>query len=105
MTEILLTIFLLTAAIYLFIRISRKLRKGGGSLTTTMLGATDLFYDNEKKNAIRQIVEMKVEKKQEKQSSEESEDQWKDSVYYTNLKGHTGKSEFITNRAHDLEVF
>ena len=75
MTEILLTIFLLTAAIYLFIRISRKLRKGGGSLTTTMLGATDLFYDTEKKNAVRQIVEIKAGKKQEEQSSEKPEDQ------------------------------
>jgi hypothetical protein len=75
MTEILLAIFLLTAAIYLFIRISGKFRKGGGSLTTTMLGATNLFYDKEKKNAVRQIVEMKAGKKQEEQSSEESEDQ------------------------------
>ncbi|MEJ2048283.1 MAG: hypothetical protein P8Y60_00285 [Calditrichota bacterium] len=74
MTEILLTIFLLTAAIYLFIRISGKLRKGGGSLTTTMLGATNLFYDKEKKNEIRQIVEMKAGKKQKEQSSEEPED-------------------------------
>ena len=45
------------------------------SLTTTMLGATDLFYDKEKKNAIRQIVEMKAGKKQEEQSSEKPEDQ------------------------------
>ncbi len=74
MTEILLAFFLLIAAIYLFIRISRKLRKGGGSLTTTMLGATDLFYDKEKKNAVRQIVEMKTGKKQEEQSSEKPED-------------------------------
>ena len=75
MAEILLAIFLLTAAIYLFICISGKLRKGGGSLTTTMLGATDLFYDNEKKNAIRQIVEMKAGKKQKEQSSEEPDNQ------------------------------
>ena len=75
MAEILLAIFLLTAAIYLFICISGKLRKGGGSLTTTMLGATDLFYDKEKKNAVSQIVEMKAEKKREEQSSEAPDNQ------------------------------
>ena len=74
MTEIILAVFLLLAAIYLFIRISGKLRKGGGSLTTTMLGATDLFYDKEKKNAVSQILEMKAGKKQEEQSSEEPEE-------------------------------
>jgi hypothetical protein len=40
-----------------------------------MLGATDLFYDTEKKNAVRQIVEIKAGKKQEEQSSEKPEDQ------------------------------
>jgi hypothetical protein len=74
MIEILLAFFVLIAAIFIFIHISRKLRKGGGSLTTTMLGATDLFYDKEKKNAVSQILEMKTGKKQEEQSSEEPED-------------------------------
>jgi hypothetical protein len=50
MIEILLVLFYLASAILIFIHISRKLRKGG-ELTTTMLGATDLFYDIEKKIA------------------------------------------------------
>jgi hypothetical protein len=57
-------------AVSIFIHISKKLKKGGGSLTTTMLGSTDLFYDKEKKNAVRQIIEMKSGTKQEEQSSE-----------------------------------
>ena len=77
MIEILLALFFLTAAIFIFIHISRKLRKGGGSLTTTMLGATYLFYDKEKKNAVSQIVEMKAGKKQKEQSSEDPKDKEK----------------------------
>jgi hypothetical protein len=73
MFEILLAIFFLTVSILIFIYISQKLRRGGGSLTTTMLGATDLFYDKEKKNAVTRIVEMKAGKKQEEQSSEKPE--------------------------------
>jgi hypothetical protein len=75
--EISFALILLLAAIFVFITISRSLRRGGGSLTTTMLGATDLFYDREKKNAVRQIVEMKSGKKKEEQSSEEPEDEGK----------------------------
>jgi len=74
MLELLVAIFFLLAAIILFIRISQKLRRGGGSLTTRMLGATDLFYDREKKNAVAQIVEMKAGKKQEEQSTEDPKD-------------------------------
>lgn len=57
-------------AIIIFIKFSRSLRKGGGSLTTTMLGSTDLFYDKEKKNAIKVIVEKKAGKKMAQQDSE-----------------------------------
>ena len=60
---------------FIFVHISRKLRRGGGSLTTTMLGATDLFYDKEKKNAVRQIVEMKAGTKQEEQGSEKPKEE------------------------------
>ena len=77
MFELSLAIIFLLASIILFIRISQKLRRGGGSLTTTMLGATDLFYDKEKKNAVAQIVEMKAGTKQEEQSSEDPKDKIK----------------------------
>jgi len=71
MTEIILALICLLGAVFIFIHISRKLRKGGGSLTTTMLGATDLFYDKEKKKAVAHILEMKAGKKMEDQSSED----------------------------------
>ncbi len=64
-----LIFFLLFLAGIIFVRLSQKLRRGGGSLTTTMLGATDAFYHKERKNAVRQIVEMKAGKKQEEQGS------------------------------------
>jgi hypothetical protein len=70
--QLVFAFLLLFCASFLFIHISRKLRKGGGSLTTTMLGATDLFYDKEKKNAVKQIIEMKTGTKQEEQSCENS---------------------------------
>ena len=65
----------LIAAVWLFIHISRKLRKGGGSMTTTLLGSTYLFYDKEKKKAVKYIVERKAGKKMEEQSSEEPEEE------------------------------
>ncbi len=68
--EISLAFLFIILAIAIFIHISRKLRRGGGNLTTTMLGATDLFYDKEKKAAVSQIVEMKSGKKQEEQGTE-----------------------------------
>ena len=40
-----------------FIRISMKLRRGGGSLTTIALGATDGFLTHEKSRAAETIVD------------------------------------------------
>jgi hypothetical protein len=74
MFEILIAIIFLLASIILFIHISQKLRRGGGSLTSTMLGSTDLFYDKEKKKAIAHIVEIKSGKKQVEQASEDPKD-------------------------------
>lgn len=70
--QLVFAVLVLFISVLIFVHISRKLRKGGGSLTTTMLGSTDLFYDKEKKNAVRQIIEMKAGTKQEEQSSEGS---------------------------------
>lgn len=69
-----LVIFLLALFIFLFLRVSGRLRKGGGSLTTFMLGATDGFYNRDKKKAADEIVEQKADKKLNEQDSGEIED-------------------------------
>jgi hypothetical protein len=40
-----------------FVRVSMRLRRGGGSLTTTVLGATDGFLSQEKSKAAEIIVD------------------------------------------------
>jgi len=64
-------VFALVFAVVVFIYISKKLRKGGGSLTTNMLGSTYLFYDKERKKAVDVILEKKAGKKMEEPGSEE----------------------------------
>jgi hypothetical protein len=44
------------AVIGIFIRISMKLRRGGGSMTTIALGATDAFLSHERRKAAETIV-------------------------------------------------
>ena len=54
----LLVFFIIMAvAVGVFIRICVKLRRGGGSLTTTVLGATDAFLTQEKSKAAETIVD------------------------------------------------
>jgi hypothetical protein len=69
------SIFLVLAILLLFsgifVKVSHSLRKGGGSMTTIMYGATDAFYNKDQKKAIEIIVELKAGKKLEEQNSEE----------------------------------
>jgi len=67
--SLVLAMFLLILCIFVFIKISRRLRRGGGSLTTFMLGATDAFYNRDKKKAADEIVEQKADKKLNEQDS------------------------------------
>lgn len=67
--SLILVIFFLILIIFAFIKVSRKLKKGGGSLTTFMLGATDAFYNKDKKKAVDEIVEQKADKKLVEQDS------------------------------------
>jgi len=53
----------LVAVIGVFIRMSVRLRRGGGSLTTTVLGATDGFLTKDKSKAAETIVNENAGKK------------------------------------------
>ena len=46
----------LLAVIGIFLWIAVKVRRGGGSMTTTVLGATDAFLTHEKRRAAETIV-------------------------------------------------
>jgi hypothetical protein len=61
--SLLLGILFLILFVFVFARVSHKLRKGGGSLTTFMLGTTDAFYNKDKKKAADEIVEQQAAKK------------------------------------------
>ena len=55
----------LLIVIIVFIRIAIRVRKYGGSLTTTMFAATYEFLNKDKREAVEEIVEMKANKKME----------------------------------------
>jgi hypothetical protein len=55
----------------IFVRISIRLRRGGGSLTTVVLGATDEFLTKERSKAAETIVNENAGKKFEGQSANE----------------------------------
>jgi hypothetical protein len=56
-------LFLLTAVIGIFIRICIKLRRGGGSLTCVVLGATDAFLTHDRRKAAETIINENAGKK------------------------------------------
>lgn len=67
-------LIVLAAIVGIFIRLAVKIRKGGGSLTTIVLGATDHFLTKEKSKAAEIIVDQKADKKFQEQHSEQSKD-------------------------------
>ena len=67
---ILFTFLVLLIFITLVALASSKLRKYGGSVSsTTLFGATDAFLDKDKRNAVEIVVEQKANKKFEEQTS------------------------------------
>ena len=75
---IVLAFLLLLAVVLIFIRIAVKVRRGGGSMTTLMHGASDGFYNKDKKKAIEYTTEQKAGKKMSEQSSGEDINRNKD---------------------------
>jgi hypothetical protein len=62
---------ILILVIGIFVRISVRLRRGGGSLTTVVLGATDEFLTTDRSKAAETIVNENAGKKFESESSGE----------------------------------
>ncbi len=69
MIEIILCGAILGLVTYLFARLRRKGRGSGAAMFMITHGATDAFYDHDKKKAIETIVERNAGKKMEEQSS------------------------------------
>ncbi|MBA4320139.1 MAG: hypothetical protein C0412_17200 [Flavobacterium sp.] len=69
-TSIIFVVFVLVAIIYLFIKIAMRLRKHGGSMTTTMHVATYEFLSKDTRESVKEVVEMKTNKKLEEESSD-----------------------------------
>lgn len=77
LTEVLPLIFVLVAlfsAIGIFVRISIKLRKGGGSMTTVVLGATDQFLTKDRLRAAETIINENAGKKLDEVKTEGTND-------------------------------
>jgi predicted Holliday junction resolvase-like endonuclease len=63
-------IILILFIIFIFIKVALRVRKYGGSLTTTMFASTYEFLNKDKREAVEEIVEMKANKKLEEEKSE-----------------------------------
>ena len=72
------SIFLIIAILFVFVcvlvTVYRILRRRGGSMVTTMLGATYEMHGEDKKRAIEAIVEQKAGQKMEEQRSSDPKD-------------------------------
>lgn len=58
-----------------FLRISRRMRKRGGSFTSLLLGSTYELHSKDRREAIEVIVEQKSGKKQKEDHSGDSDDE------------------------------
>lgn len=61
--NLIFVMLLLVLIIFVFVRIALKLRKHGGSMTTTMFASTYEFLGKDHRKAVEEIVEQKAEKK------------------------------------------
>ncbi len=68
--SLIVVLIFLIVLIGVFIRLAIKIRKGGGSLTTVVLGATDHLLTKEKSRAAEVIVNQKSDKKLKEQQNE-----------------------------------
>ncbi|MBN2356547.1 hypothetical protein JXO59_10560 [candidate division KSB1 bacterium] len=59
----------LCAVMVLFIRLSIRMRRKGGSLTSMMYGATYEFYNQAHRAGIKEVVESRTDKKKKEQEA------------------------------------
>jgi len=64
----------LIGVIYVFVKLALRIRKHGGSMTTTMHAATYEFLGKDKREAAEEIVEMKANKKMEEQATDKPQE-------------------------------
>ncbi len=67
--SIFFVLILILLIIFVFIRIAIRVRKYGGSLTTTMFASTYEFLNKDKREAVEEIVEMNANKKMKEEES------------------------------------
>lgn len=58
----------------ILLAVKKRIRGSGGGLFLTVSGASDAFYDQEKKKAVETIAERNAHKKMEEQSSADPRD-------------------------------
>ncbi|MGB5289256.1 MAG: hypothetical protein WBQ32_13230 [Ignavibacteriaceae bacterium] len=68
--NIVLAVALIIITIFIFLYIAIKIRKYGGSFTTTMFASTYEFLNKDKREAVEEIAEVKANKKLEEEASE-----------------------------------
>lgn len=73
MLDLIFIFALILLIIYVFIRIAVRIRKYGGSLTTSMFASTYEFLNKDKREAVEEIVNMNANIKTEEDKSGQSE--------------------------------
>jgi hypothetical protein len=71
LSTLLVILFVLIAVVVIFVRVALRIRRNGGSLTTTVFAVTYDFYNKDKRKAIEVISEQKTGKKMEEQASDQ----------------------------------
>jgi hypothetical protein len=74
MFELILVSALILLVIFVFIRIAIRVRRNGGSLTTTMFASTYEFLNKDKREAVEEIVNLNANKKLEEFPTTEPKD-------------------------------
>ena len=68
--ELILILVVLILVIVIFVRTALRIRKYGGSLTTTMMSSMYDFSNKNKRNAIEHIIETRANKKMEEEATD-----------------------------------